>query len=65
MHLKGVYDRTKDPEIAKFLQLRDQTTASDAEKLARIRKLFLSGENPYEILYQTALMVGINLRKKS
>ena len=63
IHLKAVYDRTKDPEIAKFLQLRDQNTATDAEKLARIRKLFLSGENPYEILYQTALMVGINLRK--
>lgn len=64
IHLKAVYDRTQDPEIARYLQLRDTQTTTDAEKLARIRKLFLSGENPYEILYQTALMVGINLRKK-
>jgi hypothetical protein len=33
--------------------------------VARIRKLFLSGAAPYDILYQTALIVGINLRKKA
>jgi hypothetical protein len=64
MHLKAVYNRTRDPEIGKFLLLQDRMTTTDAEKIARIRKLFLSGKNPYDILYETALMVGIGMRKK-
>lgn len=65
IHLKAMYDKTKDPDIAKWLQLQDTLTATDAEKIARIRRLFLDGQNPREILYQTARLVGIDLRKKS
>jgi len=63
-HLKKVYERTGDEEVAAFLRILTTVTASDAEKLAHIRKLFMSDLNPYDILYQTALTVGIQLRKK-
>lgn len=64
-HLKKAYERTGDPDIAAYLNIQNTLTASDSEKVAKIRKLFLDGElSPVEILYETALVVGINLRKK-
>lgn len=65
IHLRAAYDRTKDPEIAAFLNILTTEDATNEKKIAEIRKLFLSGKNPYDILYQTALIVGINLRKKA
>jgi hypothetical protein len=65
IHLRKVYERTGDPEIAKYLHILSTEHTSDAEKLQHIRKLFMSGINPYDILYQVALTVGINLRKTS
>jgi len=65
MHLRAVYDRTRDPEIAAFLNLISLEDTTNEKKIAEIRKLFLSGKNPYDILYQTALIVGINMRKKA
>lgn len=64
-HLGKVYERTKDPEVAALLNILMTQSDSDAAKIAHIRKLFLSGKNPYDILYETALLVGISLRKAS
>lgn len=64
-HLGKVYERTKDPEVAALLNILMTQSDSDAAKIAHIRKLFLSGKNPYDILYETALLVGISLRKTS
>jgi hypothetical protein len=64
-HLNALFARTKDEEIARVLNMISQRNDTDADRVARIRKLFLSGAAPYDILYQTALIVGINLRKKA
>jgi len=65
IHLKAAYEKTKDPEIAAFLGILASEDTTNEKKIAEIRKLFMSGINPYDILYQTALIVGINLRKKA
>lgn len=62
--LKTVAERTKDPELFALLNLMTTASMNDTEKLQRIRMLFLDNKPPAEILYQTALTVGINLRKK-
>lgn len=63
--LKKVWERTGDPEILAFLHLKSTLTMGDKERVDRIRQLFLNEElKPYDILYQTAIIVGINLRKK-
>ena len=64
-HLEHVYIVTRDEEVRNFLLLHSAATLTADEKIARIRKLFLSGEKPLEILYQTAIVCGINMRKTS
>lgn len=63
-HLQAAYNRTRDPEIAKYLKLLNESKTTDTERIAIIRKTFMSGINPYDMLHQIALTVGIELRKK-
>lgn len=62
--LQNVYARTLDPEIKQFLHLESIAQMKAEERLLEIRKMFLSGMKPQDILYRTALMVGINVKAK-
>lgn len=62
--LQNVYARTLDPEIKQFLHLESIAQMKAEERLLAIRELFLSGAKPQDILYRTALMVGINVKAK-
>lgn len=64
LHLAAMYNKTQDPELGKFLLKLTDNHTTDAQKLAIIRKTFMSGANPYDMLYQIALTVGIHIRKK-
>lgn len=64
IHLVAAYNRTQDPELGKFLLKISEKHTTDAQKIAIIRKTFMSGINPYDMLNQIALTVGIHLRKK-
>jgi hypothetical protein len=64
-HLKVLAARTQDPDLMNLLNMMASKDLNDHEKIARIRKLFLEGRTPTDILYQTALIVGIQLRKKN
>ena len=60
--LRKAWERTGDPEILAFLHLQSTLTMGDNERVDQIRKLFLSGAQPYDILYRTAIIVGIDLK---
>lgn len=62
--LKTVYARTLDPEIKQFFHLESVAQMKADERLHAIRELFLSGARPQEILYRTALMVGVAMKEK-
>lgn len=62
--LQKAWERTGDPEILAFLHLQSTLTMGDKERIDRIRKLFLSGAQPYDILYQTAIIVGVDIGRK-
>lgn len=64
-HLKALAARTQDPDLMNLLNMIASKDLNDHEKIARIRKLFLEHHTPADILYQTALIVGIQLRKKN
>lgn len=65
-HLQHIYIRTQDPEIRDYLHLQSSVTMSDTAKVQRIRELFLEGgHSQLDLLYRTALTVGINLRRAS
>jgi len=65
-HLEHIYVQTRDPDILAFLLLHASSTMTADEKINRIRKLFLDNDHkPLDILYQTAIICGINLRKAS
>lgn len=62
-HLAAKYIETRDPEIRDFLLLHDSITSTSDEKIQRIRSLILDGHHkPIDILYQTALIVGIQMK---
>jgi hypothetical protein len=64
-HLAAKYVETRDPEIRNFLLLHDSVTSTSDEKITRIRNLILDGKHkPIDILYQTALIVGIAMKEK-
>lgn len=63
-HLKSVYERTKDPDIFYLLNFMGSSTLNDTERLNAIRRLFIEGKPPGEILFQTAVLLGIDIRKK-
>lgn len=62
--LKNVYAQTLDPEIKRFFHLESIALMKADEKLNAIRELFLSGARPTDILYRTALMVGVTMKEK-
>lgn len=62
--LKNVYARTLDPEIKQFFHLESIAVMKADEKLNAIRELFLSGSRPQEIMYRTALIVGLVMKEK-
>lgn len=64
VELKNAYARTLDPEIKAFFHLESIAQMKADEKLHAIRDLFLSGARPQEILYRTALMVGVAMKEK-
>lgn len=64
MALKNVYARTLDPEIKQFFHLESTVALKADERLHAIRELFLSGLKPQEILYRTAIMVGVAVKEK-
>jgi len=63
-HLKAAGERTGDPDVRFLLGIMTTATLNDTERILQIRRLFLEGKAPADILYQTALICGINLRKK-
>lgn len=64
-HLGALYVKTRDPEIRDFLLLHDSIKSTSDQKVARIRELLLDGKHtPLDILYQTALIVGIQMKAK-
>lgn len=64
-HLAAKYIETRDPEIRDFMLMHDSVTSTSDEKVARIRELMLDGKHkPLDILYQTALIVGISMKEK-
>ena len=62
-HFKALYLRTGDPDVKLLLNMISTAPLIDTQKLERIRQMFLDKKSPADILYTTALMVGINLRK--
>lgn len=62
--LKNAYAHTLDPEIKQFFHLESVAMMKADEKLHAIREMFLSGTRPQEILYRTALMVGVAMKEK-
>lgn len=65
IHLAALYVKTQDPEIRDFLLMHDSVNSTSDEKIARIRQLMLDGKHkPLDILYQTALIVGISMKEK-
>lgn len=63
-HLKGVYQRTGDPEVLTVLQLMAERRMTDADRIQEIRKAFMSGNPPLDILIKVAHLVGVDLRRK-
>lgn len=63
-HLLAAFAKTGDPEIKEFLYMDAHSKMNAEEKLHRIRELFLDGHKPLDIMYQTALIVGIRLGEK-
>jgi thiaminase len=63
-HFRLLYERTGDQDVLALLTLISAAPLNDTQKLQRIRQMFLDEKAPAEILYATAIMCGINLRKK-
>jgi hypothetical protein len=63
-HFRLLYERTGDQEVKSLLTLISTAPLNDTLKLQRIREMFLNNTPPAEILYATAIMCGVNLRKK-
>jgi hypothetical protein len=62
-HFRLLYERTGDQDVKALLTMISAAPLNDTQKLQRIRQMFLDGKTPGEILYATAIMVGVNLRK--
>lgn len=63
-HFRLKYEATGDPEVRELLTLMSTVTLSDSQKLDRIRALFTQNRTPADILYNTAVICGINIRKQ-
>lgn len=63
-HLKAAGERTGDPEIRFLFGVMTTATMNDTQKLNEIRQLFLDGKPPAEILYTTAMICDVKLRRK-
>ena len=65
IELRNVYAKTLDPEIKMFFHLESVALMKADEKLEAIREMFLTpGIRPQDILYRTALMVGVAMKEK-
>lgn len=62
-HFRLLYEKTGDKDVKALLELISTAPLNDTQKLERIRQLFLDKRSPADILYSTALIVGLNLRK--
>lgn len=64
-HLRLLWERTGDQDVRAVLTMMSAAPLNDSERLQRIRQMFLDNKPANEILYETAIICGINLRKAS
>lgn len=63
--LRIAFNRTNDPEILRFFHMQSIATMGSEEKLKDIRALFSTpGIKPIDIIYRTALIVGVEMKEK-
>lgn len=64
-HFRLLWERTQDPDVRALLTMMSAAPLNDTQRLNRIRQLFMEKKPASEILYETAIICGINLRKAS
>lgn len=62
--IRLLWERTGDPEVREVLVMMSTENATDTQKLDRIRALFTQNRTANDIIYNVAVICGVNIRKQ-